>query len=73
MYWCSENKGTDQLSSYCTADLCHCVHICRFRDCLFSGEAAHSSSLIIPCKFEPCQERTGLWISDQKRHNPVYA
>ena len=24
---CSENKGTDQLCSYCTADLCLCFHV----------------------------------------------
>ena len=26
---CSENKDTDQLCSYCTADLCLCFRICR--------------------------------------------
>ena len=26
-YPCSENKGTDQLCSYCTADLRHCLSI----------------------------------------------
>ena len=25
----SENKGTDQLRSYCEADLCLCFHLCR--------------------------------------------
>ena len=28
-YLCSENKGADQLCSYCEADLCLCLHICR--------------------------------------------
>ena len=26
---CSENKGADQLRGYRTADLCHCVRICK--------------------------------------------
>ena len=26
---CSENKGADQLCSYCTADLRLCFHICK--------------------------------------------
>ena len=29
-YPCSENKGTDQLRSYCEADLCLCFRLCRF-------------------------------------------
>ena len=28
-YPCSENKGADQLHSYCEADLCLCFRICR--------------------------------------------
>ena len=28
-FWCSENKGADQLCSYCTADLRLCFRICR--------------------------------------------
>ena len=39
-YLCSENKGVDQLCSYCTeaADLCLCFsHV----DCYFSGAVAH--------------------------------
>ena len=28
-YLCSENKGADQLRSYCEADLCLCFCICR--------------------------------------------
>ena len=28
-YSCSENKGADQLHSYCEADLRLCFHICR--------------------------------------------
>ena len=28
-YMCSENKGADQLSSYCTADLRLCFHLCK--------------------------------------------
>ena len=26
---CSENKGADQLCSYCQADLCLCIRTCR--------------------------------------------
>ena len=32
---CSENKGADQLCSYCTADLCLCFRI-YYIDCWFS-------------------------------------
>ena len=39
MYLCSESKGTDQLRSYCAADLLLCFHICKNR---FSHEATHS-------------------------------
>ena len=28
-YPCSENKGADQLRSYCEADLCLCFCLCR--------------------------------------------
>ena len=28
-YLCSENKGTDQLHSYCAADLSLCLRICK--------------------------------------------
>ena len=28
-YPCSENKGADQLRSYCEADLCLCFRLCR--------------------------------------------
>ena len=28
-YPCSENKGADQLRSYCEADLCICFRICK--------------------------------------------
>ena len=28
-YPCSENKGADQLRSYCKADLHLCFHLCR--------------------------------------------
>ena len=28
-FLCNENKGTDQLHSYCAADLCLCFHICK--------------------------------------------
>ena len=37
-YLCSENKGADQLCSYCTADLRLCFRICKF---LVSYYAAH--------------------------------
>ena len=39
MYFCSENKGADQLCSYCTADLCLCFRI--YADCLLSHAMAH--------------------------------
>ena len=29
LYLCSENKGTDQLHGYRTADLSLCFHICK--------------------------------------------
>ena len=28
-YLCSENKGADQLHSYCEADMCLCFRLCR--------------------------------------------
>ena len=37
-YPSSENKGTDQLCSYCTADLRLCFRICKK---FFSYDAAH--------------------------------
>ena len=36
-YPCSENKGTDQLRSYCEADLRLCFRICRLLIVLCSG------------------------------------
>ena len=38
-YTSSENKGTDQLCSYCTADLRLCFHIDKIR---FSYDVAHN-------------------------------
>ena len=40
-YQCSENKGADQLWSYCTADLHLCFRICKSR---LSHDAAQLSS-----------------------------
>ena len=40
-YPSSENKGADQLRSYCEADLRLCFRLCR----LFSHEAAHMIGL----------------------------
>ena len=40
-YLCSENKGADQLWSYCTADLHLCFRICKSR---LSHDAAQLSS-----------------------------
>ena len=40
-YLCSENKGADQLWSYCTADLNLCFRICKSR---LSHDAAQLSS-----------------------------
>ena len=37
-YPCSENKGADQLNSFCEADLCLCFRICTF---WFSDAVAH--------------------------------
>ena len=37
--YCSENKGTDQLRNYCTADLRLCV--CIYAKIQFSHDAAH--------------------------------
>ena len=37
-YPCSENKGADQLRSYCEADLCLCF---AYADCWFSCASAH--------------------------------
>ena len=42
-YPCCENKGADQLRSYCEADLPLCFRLI-YADCLFS----HSSALMIP-------------------------
>ena len=41
-YLCSENKGSNQLCSYCVADLRLCFRICNKSKC--SHEAAHESS-----------------------------
>ena len=40
-YLCSENKGANQLWSYCTADLHLCFRICKSR---LSHDAAQLSS-----------------------------
>ena len=40
-YLCSENKGANQLCSYCTADLCLCFHL---RILWFSHAVAHLKS-----------------------------
>ena len=37
-YLCGENKGADQLCSYCTADLRLCF---AYANCWFSQAAAH--------------------------------
>ena len=36
-YPCSENKGADQLRSYCEADLRLCFRLCRLLVCLCGG------------------------------------
>ena len=41
-YPCSENRGADQLCSYCTADMCLCFRICKSR---FSHDAAQINEL----------------------------
>ena len=46
----SENKGADQLCSYCAADLRLCFRICKIR---FSHDAAQ-----LMYDFECCQTRT---------------
>ena len=40
-YPSSENKGADQLRSYCKADLCHCFCIYKI---MFSHAVAHCVS-----------------------------
>ena len=45
-YLWSENKGADQLCSYCIADLCLCFSICTF---LFFDTAAHIIGLVGYC------------------------
>ena len=35
---CGENKGADQLHSYCAGDLCFCFRICKIR---FSPDEVH--------------------------------
>ena len=39
---CNENKGADQLRSYCEADLRLCFRLCKL---LFSYNAAHFDDL----------------------------
>ena len=43
-YPCSENKGADQLRSYCEADLCLCFRICRLL--VFPWGGSHISEII---------------------------
>ena len=38
---CSENKGADQLCSYCTADLPLCFFATRIKKICFSHDAPH--------------------------------
>ena len=40
-YPCSENKGADQLRSYCAADLRLCFRICKKQNKRFSHNEAH--------------------------------
>ena len=47
---CSENKGTNQLCSYCTADLCLCFRLCMFSSC----SAAH---IILQVFLSPSKEK----------------
>ena len=52
-YLCSENKGTDQLRSYCAADLHLCSHICKKQvliySCIVSIVSSHNK--VITVKF----------------------
>ena len=46
-YPCSENKGADQLRSYCAADLrlCFCVFVFAYAKSWFSHNEAHFGSV----------------------------
>ena len=46
-YPCSENKGADQLCSYCTADLRLCFRVCRLL--VFDASAQFSVFIRMPC------------------------
>ena len=45
-YLCSENKDTDHLCSYCTADLHHCFLILIYEKIWFSHDMAYFLALI---------------------------
>ena len=81
-YPCSENKDTDQLCSYCTADLCLCFRLCIFDDFLMlrlkcqtyeiffswelSNEWVELSRIVRKPDFCLCRENKG---ADQLRGN----
>ena len=47
IYQCIEYKSTDQLCSFCTADLSLCFHICRLMVFSCGGSFHFNSSFII--------------------------
>ena len=64
-YWCSENKGTDQLCSYCTADLRLCFRTCKI---LFSLVAAQIMALHFVSRYKPTKAVGGLSSLKARRH-----
>ena len=63
-YLCSENKGADQLSSYCTADLRLCFSICRLLDfpCGRSNTCRDEKSKANAQRYEPHCETRGPMV-----------
>ena len=65
-YPCSENKGADQLCSYCTADLRLCFRLCKLlvyscggsyvSDAVLNMRTAHSA------KYEEKEIRNNLFV-----------
>ena len=50
-YPCSENKGADQLCSYCTADLWLCFHLCK--SLVFSCNGSNKITPFPECPSRP--------------------
>ena len=58
-YPCSENKGADQLRSYCEADLRLCFRLCRLL--VFPCGGSYFSAMITI--LEPSQLAAGEWVN----------